>query len=248
MKFLKCEFFKTRRRYILLTALFITAMELCFVLCGHYSEDALAKGWMIFLYQLPLFNAIFMPLLAIIVASRLCDIEHKGVMLKHLCSISPKEKLYDAKLFYGLGIIIISLAIQSIVIYIGGKYLGFGGKYPLKLYLLLFLFTIVPSIAIYIFQHNVSLLFKNQVIPFFIGVIGEFIGVFSMFLPLSWLRKSLLWGYFGVLQFVGADWNKETRIANYYLMDIDWVFFVVLIIVIIAMYFIGKKLFCEREV
>lgn len=246
---LKCEFLKTRKRYILLTALAITTADLCWVLYGNYSEDALAKGWMMFLYQLPLVNAIFMPLLSIVTASRLCDIEHRGVMLKQLCYITSRGRLYDAKLLYGLGIIMISLSVQFISVFIGGKILGFGGVFPAKLYFPYWLFTIVPTIAVYIVQHSLSLLIKNQAIPFFIGVIGEFCGIFSMFLSqLPLLRKLLIWGWFGALQFVGSDWDRETRIANYYLLDIDWIFFTITVIVTAALYFIGRKLFCESEV
>lgn len=248
-KLLKCEFLKTRRRYLLAMTLAITAVELCWVLCGNYSADALSKGWMMMLYQLPLLNAIFAPLLSIILASRLCDIEHKGLMLKQLCCIAPRGRLYDTKLIYGLGILLISLAVQLAGVYVGGKFLSFGGAFPLDLYLLYWLFTFVISAAIYLFQHTLSLLFKNQVIPFFIGVIGEFLGIFSMFLPqLPWLRASLLWGYYGVLQFVEGEWDTVTRISTYYLMDIDWVFFWVLIAGTAAMYLLGKKLFIEREV
>lgn len=248
-KLLKCEFLKTRRCYVFVMALAITAIELAWIFYGKYSDDALQKGWMMFLYQLPLVNAIFIPLLSIVVASRLCDVEHKGGMFKQICAIAEKGKVYDAKLLYGLGIMTLSVCIQFVMIFFGGKYLGFGGKFPLNLYMLYALFTIIPSITIYIFQHSLSMLFKNQAIPFFAGVIGEFCGVFAMFLSqLPWLRKSLIWGYYGVLQFVGADWNRETRISNYYLLDIDWSFFAVLIAITIALYFIGKKLFCESEV
>ena len=110
--------------------------ELCWILYGRYSDDNIRKGWMLLLYQLPLINAIFMPLLSIIVASRLSDIEHKGYMLKQLCCITPKGRLYDAKLVYGLGMVLASLVLQFAGVYIGGKYLGFGGMFPLDLYVL----------------------------------------------------------------------------------------------------------------
>lgn len=244
-----CEFKKTRRRYVLVTALVIMAFQLCWILYGKYSADALLKGWMMFLYQLPLINAIFLPVLAIVVASRLCDIEHKGHMFKQLCCTASKGLLYDAKLIYGLGIMLAALVMQFAGIYAGGRVLGFGGDYPARLYLLYWLFTILPAFAIYIFQHTLSLLFKNQAIPFFIGIIGEFFGVLSMFLPqFPWLRNSLLWGYFGVLQFVGGQWDKATRISTYYLMGTDWQFFFVLMAAAAVMYGIGRKLFCMQEV
>lgn len=246
---LKCEYRKTRRRYLLPTALAVTALELCWVCYGNYLEDAIQKGWMMFLYQLPLINAIFLPLLSIVVASRLCDIEHKGMMMKQLCCMTEKGKLYDAKLVYGLGILFLCIAVQFTVVSLFGFLKGFGGSLPLSSYLLCMLFTVVPAFVIYIFQHTLSILYRNQAISFFVGVTGEFAGVISMFLPqLPFLRKSLLWGYFGVLQFVGSDWDKATRISTFYYMDIDWIFFIIFIAVGVLLYLGGRKWFCEKEV
>ena len=133
-----------------------------------------------------------------------------------------------------------------------GFVVGFEEEFPLKLYLLYLLFTIVPTIVIYVFQHSLSIIFKNQAVAFFVGIIGEFAGIFSMFLPnVPFLRKSLLWGYYGVLQFVGLfGWTKETRYENAYfdIMPIDWTFFWVLSAAGIIIYFAGKRIFCKGEV
>lgn len=249
MKWLRCERMKVKGRFIFLTMLIITGVELCWLLYGHYSDDQIQKGWMMFLFQLPLVQAIFLSLLSTVLASRLADIDHKGGMLKQLFCSMPRGALYDAKLCYGLFLLFLSILFQYAGIYIGGKVLGFGGSFPVKLYLLQLLFTTATAFSIYIFQHTLSMLYKNQAIPFFTGIIGEFFGLFSMFLPrLPWLRKSLLWGYFGVLQFVGNDWDKATRINTFYLLDIDWPFFVVLLAAGILLYFTGKKLFSQKEV
>lgn len=252
IRMLKCEFMKTRRMYVFPTALAITVMCLCWCLYGEITDDVIKHGWRMFLYQLPLINAIFLPLLSMVVASRLCNIEHKGLMLKELFCIKEKGALYDAKLLYGLGIICTSVLIMWTVTVIFGFINGFEGEFPLMLYLLYLLFTIVPTVVIYIFQHTLSLLFKNQAIAFFTGVIGEFAGLFSMFLPsFPFLRKILLWGYYGVLQFVGLfGWTKETRYENasFDLMPVDWTFFFVLIAAGVVIYFAGRALFCKKEV
>lgn len=249
---LKCEYLKTKGRYLLITSLIITATQLMWSLYGHYNDFAIKNGWMMFLYQLPLVNAIFMPILSIIVSSRLCDIEHKGLMLKQLLVITKKGKIYDSKFIYGVSIVMLCNLISWSATIIFGYIKGFEGSVPIKLYLLYLLFTIVPTISIYIFQHTVSLLFKNQAVTFFCGIIGTFLGLFSMFLPqVPMIRKSILWGYYGVLQFVGMfGWTKETRMENVYyeVMDTDWLFFGILIVVSVVMYLIGRKMFCKREV
>lgn len=256
IRLFKCEYYKTRRRHLLLTALVITAMGLAWALHGDYSGEGggfmLEHGWMNFLYQLPLLNAIFFPLLSIVVASRLADVEHKGAALKQLCAVADKGRLYDAKLLYGLGMVLLSIFINWAALIVFGKIVGFGGELPLGLYLLFLLFTIVPTAAVYVFQHTLSLIYKNQAVSFFAGVIGTFAGLFSMFLPqIPALRRCLPWGYYGALQFVGLfGWNAQTRYTNAYfeVMEIDWMFFGVLAAITAALYLGGKWIFCRKEV
>ena len=246
---LKCEYKKTRGRYVLITAVVITILELCWVLYGDYDAESIEKGWMAFLYQLPLINEIFMPVLAVVVASRLCDIEHKGNMLKSICTMTEKSKLYTAKLVYGIAVVAVCFVIQYTAVIIFGFVKGFGGVFPVKSYLLCALFTFVPTVEIYIVQHTLSLLFKNQAISFFTGVTGEFLGLFSMFLPqLPLLRKMIIWGHYGALQFVGLNWDRETKISDFYYFDLDRIFFIEVVIVTIILYFIGRKLFTLKEV
>lgn len=252
IKLLKCEFMKTRRRYIFLTAIVITVAELLWVLYGKYNGFVKENGWMMSLYQLPLVNSIFMPIMSIIISSRLADTEHKGMMFKHLAAISDKGRIFDAKFIYGMSIVLICCLLNWIITIIFGYYIGFSGDVPIKLYLLYLLFTITPTISVYIFQHTLAMLFKNQAVTFFSGIIGTFIGLFSMFLPqLPMMRKLFIWGYYGVLQFVGLfGWTKETRYDTAYfeVMGIDWTFFAVLILISIAMYILGRYLFSRKEV
>lgn len=235
----------------MITALILTAAQLCWALYGKYEGFNLTNGWMMFLYQFPLLNAIFLPLLSVIIASRLCDIEHKGAMFKQLAVICNKSKIYDAKLLYGLSIILLSTVINWITAVIFGYSIGFDGDMPLNLYFIYFIFTLVPTIEIYIFQHSLSLLFKNQAVPFFVGALGTFAGLFSMFLPnIPWLRQSLPWGHYGALQFVGLfGWAKETRyeLAYFEVMRIDWQFCLIALVICLVLYVIGKILFCKKE-
>lgn len=252
IKLLQCEYRKTRGKYIFLTALVLTAIQIGWALYGKYTDQTLNWGWMMFLYQFPLINAIFMPLLAIVVSSRLADLEHKGNTLKQLAVITDKGRIYDAKFLYGFFIVLLCILLNWIITIMFGYMIGFNGDVPIHLYLLYLLFTITPTMAIYIFQHTLSLLFKNQAVSFFAGIIGTFGGVFAMFLPqLPFLRKILLWGYYGVLQFVGMfGWTKETRMTyvHFDVMGIDGLFFAVLIGVSVMMYIIGRSLFIRKEV
>lgn len=249
---LKCEYKKTRGRFLLLTALAITAVQTAWGLHGNYDADSLQWGWMMLLYQLPLVNAIVMPFLAIVVSSRLADIEHRGVMVKQLAVIVDKGRLFDAKLIYGLGIVLLCNLISWAATLVFGTLKGFTGSIPLHLYMRYLLFTAVPTTAIYILQHTLSLLYKNQAVSFFAGAAGIFIGLFSMFLPhFTLIKKLFLWSYYGLLSFVGMfGWTRETRMkyVHYDVMAVDWPAFFLLCGACIALYAAGRTLFCRKEV
>ena len=70
-----------------------------------------------------------------------------------------------------------------------------------------------------------------------------------MFLPqLPWLRKLFIWGYYGVFMFIGNDWDSVTRTNHFYYMEIDWLAFAVLFAALVLLYWIGRTLFCKKEV
>ncbi len=245
---LRAEFLKTRRRYLFLTALLIIGAQLVFAFYNsNYSAEDLQNGWLIFLYQFPLLNTIFLPLLTTFVASRLADLEHKQQMLRHLLTLTSRNRLYNSKLLYGFGIVFFCLLLQLAAIYTAGTLLGFTSPFPWRLFAVYGLFTAVATAVLYLLQNGLSLLFKNQVIPFVVGVWGEFLGIFAMFLPF-WVAKCIPWGYYGALQMVLMDWDRATRISTYYLQNPDWLFFGVEALVAISFYFLFKKCFLIKEV
>ena len=254
-RLLQCEYQKSRGRWIFLTALALTVMAAVFAIYGVYDGEnrqfILENGYLMLLYQLPMVNTIFFPVLGMVVASRLCDLEHKGDTLKLLCTLTEKGRLFDAKLLYGLGITLFCVCLYWAACLMAGVLLGFAGPVPWKPELLYLLFTLAPTAVIYVFQHSLSLLVKNQAVALCAGALGEFAGLFSMFLPqLPWLRRSLLWGYYGELQFVGLfDWDKDTRWtkAHFEMMGFDWRSFILLCLMGLGLYLLGRRSFIRKE-
>lgn len=245
-----CEYKKTRRRWLFPAALLLVAAKLFWALRGHYDAFALKNGWMMLLYQLPMINTIFLPLLAMLVSSRLSDLEHKGAMFKQLAAVCDKGKLYDAKLLYGLGLTGLCMMIDLAVTIGFGYASGFAGGAPVGLYLIYVVFTAVPTLTVYCFQYMLAMCFQNQAVTFLTGIIGTFAGLFSMFLPSVWLRRLLPFGHYGALQFVGLfGWTKVERYANATLeiMTVDWGFCLVSAAVAAALYVLGRYLFVKKE-
>ena len=91
IRLIKCEYKKTKRKHLFLTAFAALVLMSVWAFYGDMSSDFIRRnGYSMFLYQFPLVNAIFFPLLCTVIASRLCDLEHKGSNFKLLCTMEDK--------------------------------------------------------------------------------------------------------------------------------------------------------------
>ncbi|TEB05688.1 ABC-2 family transporter protein [Pelotomaculum schinkii] len=248
IKALAMEFQKIRRRRVWLIVAALIIVQILWSLWGVRGMDAhdLSQGWMYFLYQFPLLNSIMMPVIAAVVASRLCDIEHKGQTLKLLNTVMPAGRLFAAKFLCGSLYMLAAVLLQVVVIIAVGRLVGFAGSPPLAKLFYYLLFTTAVNLTILLLQQVLSLLFRNQMIALAVGIIGSFAGLFILYFPQS-LERFLLWGYYGVLMFVGMNWDRATRVTDFYYVPIDWAGFVTLIIVFCVMYIIGRALFIRKE-
>lgn len=248
MKALTVEFKKSqgKRVWVIVAALIVVQILWMLWAFRHMDDRAVAQGWMHCLYQFPLLNSIMMPVIAAVVASRLCDMENKGQTLKLLNTIMSAGKLFDAKFLCGALYMIAVAVLQFITIIIVGYVKGFEGGVPFSMLGYYLLFTAVVSLTILLLQQVLSLLFVNQMIPLTVGLIGGFAGLFIMFFPKS-LERLLLWGYYGVLMFVQMDWDSTTRIIDFHYIPIDWAGFITLVIMFCVIYIIGRALFTGKE-
>jgi hypothetical protein len=242
------EFYKTRRRKVWLVVGALIGAQLLWALWSLTRMDAqdLSTGWQYCLYQFPLLNSIMMPVIAAVVASRLCDVEHKGQTLRLLETVMPAGRLFDVKFLCGAGYILAAALLQVLVMLITGLAAGFPGEVPADMLGFYLLFTTAVSLTILLFQQVLSLLFTNQMVPLSVGLVGSFAGLFSMFFP-EGFQKFLLWSYYGVLMFVRMDWDPETRISNFYWTSIDWSGLVSLAVFFCVIYIVGRVLFVKKE-
>ena len=250
---IKCEIKKLKGRYFFVMMLAFIALELAWILqgFGKPTQTDLKFGWELLLYQSPLANSIFLPFVCSVTASRLCEPEHKGNMLKQLCTMTSRGKLFDAKLLVGLLSVSTAVFIIWICTIFTGKVKGFWGDIPVFLYIKYLIFTLLPTAEIYILQHTLSLCIKNQFAGFFTGIAGGFTGVFSMFLPsVKLLRQLLIWGHYGALDFMGLyGWTKETKFEYVY-FKVEYIspFFILFVILLtIGLYVLGRYIFERKE-
>ena len=243
------EVLKTKGRKIWLVVAVMMAVQLLWAgwAISNKDADGLIQGWMFFLYQFPMLNCIIMPVIAAVVASRLSDVEHQGQTFKLLETIIPAKRIFAAKFIWG-SIYMLGAALGQLAIMIGmGFVLHFGGPVPWSALAGYLFFTLVVSLTIYIFQQGVSMLVANQMVPMTLGLVGGFIGLFSMFFPQGF-QKLILWSYYGVLMQVGMNWDQVTRATDFYWTAIDWSGFGLILIFFVLIYGIGRTLFVRREV
>lgn len=247
-KALALEFHKIRRRRVWMIVAAMIVVQILWSIWGVGRMDAheLSQGWMFFLYQFPLLNSIMMPVIAAVVASRLCDIEHKGQTLKLLNTVMPAGRLFAAKFLCGALYMLATVLLQLVVIIAVGYAVGFMVNPPLDKLFYYLLFTSSVNLTILLLQQVLSLLFVNQMVPLTVGLIGGFAGLFIMFFPQN-LERLLLWGYYGVLMFVGMNWDKATRVTDFYYAPVDWAGFITLAVMFCAIYIIGRALFVRKE-
>ena len=243
------EFYKLRRRKIWLAPLLMLTAQLLWGLwaCFDMNAKELSQGWASILYEFPLLNAMMTPVIAAVIASRAADIEHKGSTYKLLQTVASPGRLFDAKLLCAASWLTAAIMLQTLTIMTFGALRGFAGAPPIGQIGLYFVSTLTVSLTILLFQLILSLLVPNQMIGMILGLTGSFIGLFSLFFPQS-LQKLLIWAYYGVLYTVQMDWDRATRVTNYYFVRYDTAGLLCICLFFVVLYGIGRQLFIRREV
>lgn len=240
---------KARRRHLLL---FPAGILMILFLWGLWSNKTaapsdLAQGYTSLLYQLPMMNAIFMPVMVAVIASRLCDMEIKGGTLKLLFTLQHRSSFYNCKLLYGMKYLLIFTLGEVVLILACGQIFHFTEPLRPDLIILNFISTFVVGIVVLIVQQTLSLMSDNQLMPLIVGLEGSFLGLFSMYFPRA-VSRFVLWGYFGMFTPLGMDWDPRTRVITYFDIPFPITDFVIFLIAGVIIYLAGITLFLRKEV
>ena len=217
MKLLRLEFYKCRRRRIVLVCAAVLAVELVWMGAFFTRQDAedLKWGWMLLLYNLAMVDAIVLPLSVATLASRSCELEHKGSTWKLLETMASPGRIYAAKLGWGALVLAALLVIRSGLFLAVGIVEGFQGAIPWGRFGLFTLISWAVSMMAYALQQGLSLRFANQAAALVCGISGSFLGILSMLFPPALIR-CVPWGYYGLMSLVGMDWNAATRVTRFH--------------------------------
>ena len=249
MKLLGLEFYKCRRRKIVLVCAAVLAVELLWMGVFFTRQDAedLKWGWMLLLYNLSTVDAIILPLSVATLASRSCELEHKGSTWKLLETMASPGGLYAAKLGWGALMLAALLTIRSGLFLAVGIVQGFEGEIPWGRFGLFTLISWAVSMMVYALQQGLSLRFPNQAAALVCGIAGSFLGILSMLFPPA-LVRCVPWGYYGLMSLVFMDWNPVTRVTRFYWRWPPVTDIALLLLWAAVFLIVGRTLFVRKEV
>lgn len=206
---LSAEYKKQRCLFIWLIPLAFLAILFLWGTVGqrNLSDYDLAQGYSYLLFQFPVLNCIFMPVMLAVVSSRSCDMEIKGQTAKLLFTLQNKGSFYDRKFFTEfLYLLLFSLG-ELVIMLLYGKLYQYTETLPARLLLRHLAATLLAGTVVLTLQHLLSLLSKNQIIPLLTGLLGAFVGLFSEFFP-PVLARLVPWGYFSAFLPFSMEWDE----------------------------------------
>lgn len=213
MKVIALEFFKLRRKRVVLLALLILAIEIGWALTSVSISMARAPeraGWEGVLLTVISMNGLFLPILCALVVSRICDMEHKGNMWRFLFSAALRpQQIYRAKYVCTNSIIFIVLLLQISVMVLFGLIRGFDEPIPVHLLLYYLFFNLLVTLVVIALQQWISLVFPNQAYALILGLIGGFFGLAADLLP-NTISRVLIWSYYTGLSPITYRYTNET--------------------------------------
>ena len=202
-------------------------------------------GYSFLIYDIGILQTIFMPLVLAMIGSRICDVEHKGNGWKLLYTLEDRETVYHGKIWAGTRYVLLLAIIQLIVMLGAGAFYPVTQPLPVKELLFWLAGTLALSEGLFLFQMILSFCMENQLISLVTGLLGSFLGLFALYLPV--IYRLIPWCYYAVLVPVRVEWNMETRFVAYDLIRPDYALLGVILILDGIIYGWGKWLFRTKE-
>ena len=249
MKLLALEFCKCRRRKLTLVCAGLLAAQLLWfgVYLTRQDAEALAQGWMLLLYNLAMVDAIMLPIGVAVIASRSCELEHRGHTLKLLETAVTPGRLYAAKLAWGALVLAGLLLVRGALFLALGLAMGFPGGTPWGRFVVFTALSWAVSMTLYALQQGLSLRFANQAIPLICGIFGSFAGLLSLLFPVG-IQRVIPWGYYGLMSLAGMHWDEATRFTAFYWRVPEPLDVGLLLVWGVVFLVVGRTLFVRKEV
>ena len=217
------EFQKAKRRHELLLCLLVPLVIIVWVGgLQKAGEDELANGYSELFYSIPVINAILLPVMMAVLASRLWDMEVKGSTTKLLYTLQSRKSLFAGKVSFGLLEVLLTTALEMGMIRLLGIIKGYTEKFPVGQFWYLAVCTLVVNVMLFLSEWLLMLLFENPLPAICVGIVGAMIGLFSAFMP-EIVSYFVPWGYYVPLGgYEVKVWEQETHTVLYGTRGMNW--------------------------
>ena len=256
MKYLRLEIYKMKRRKVLLTFLLILGVELLFVFSNYGKNanfismiaDPGAPAWQDLIIGPGAMNGLFFPILTAVIASRICDMEHRGNTWKLLeCNNEKRRTIWFCKFMIVEGLMLSAIMIQALVIVAYGNAVGIAQPLPVSTLVSFVVGTAMVTSVTVTIQLFFSLAFPNQLVPMSVGMIGALIGFISTLLPPG-LRNILIWGNYAELMVLGQNTSGgNLQAAELQVQEINFLPLGILFVIGLAAFVLFLKKFERYE-
>lgn len=256
MKYLWLELYKLKHRKVFLTFLLILGVELLFVFSNYGNNknflnmvsDPAAPAWEDLIIGPAAINGLFFPILAAVIASRICDMEHKGNTWKLLeCNNQNRKSIWFCKFTIVSTLMMLAIFIQAFTIIVYGNSVGIVQPLPVRTLLGFVLGTAMITFVVVTIQVFFALVCTNQLVPMSIGMVGALIGFISTLLPPG-IRNILIWGNYAELMVLGQDTSSgNLQYSGLVVRNINFVPHAILFVVGLVAYVVFRKRFEKYE-
>uniref|UniRef100_UPI0040386F13 ABC transporter permease n=1 Tax=Gemmiger formicilis TaxID=745368 RepID=UPI0040386F13 len=233
-KALHAELQKARRRHDLLICLAVPVVVYLWAgAAAPTGADELANAYSALLFALPVLNAILMPIVMALIASRLWDMEVKGSTTKLLYTLQSRRSLFAGKALLGTGEVLLMVTLEMAVSILLGRVQGYTEAFPAEP----FVYTGICTLAV-----------DNPLPALCVGIVGALIGLFSAFMP-PLVSYFVPWGYFVPLScYEVSYWDQATHTVTYGLRPYNWGLLAFTVVLAAALFAAAWRMMRDKEV
>lgn len=186
------------------------------------SPEELANGYSALFYSVPVLEAILMPVMMALQASRLWDMEVKGGTTKLLYTLQSRRSLFAGKALYGALEVLLTVLLEMAALPLLGRVHGYTEPFPAGQFGYLFVCTLAVCMMLLFSEFWLMLRFGSPLPALCVGIVGALVGLFSGFMP-QFVSYFVPWGYFIPLgAYEVAHWDRATHLVTYGTRPFNW--------------------------
>ena len=186
------------------------------------SEDELSNAYSALFYSIPVLEAILLPVMMAVLASRLWGLEVKGNTLKLLYTLQSRRSLFAGKAVFGVLEVLVTVAVELACIPVLGMVHGYTEAFPKAQFVYLFVCTLAVDAMLFFGEFLLMLWVGNPLPALCVGIVGALVGLFSAFMP-PLASYFVPFGYYIPLSaYEVANWDKATHTVTYGTRPFNW--------------------------